>query len=169
MTFTEKYIRAHGVVDAAGRQVKLYHVSSAGVRIAEGIRQAAYEFLPRLLPRPDGQTPPAGWAILHKADAIPAYLIAYSWTWVNVIECRAAVAGIPSLGSDDENPENFKILDRPWAGCVWELAPLGHERSAWVHHVLRPEAPDLDGYLADMLPAGSTDPGMAAATEPSRG
>jgi hypothetical protein len=156
MTFTEKCIRAHGVVEAAGRQMKRYHISSAGGRIAEGIQEAAYEFLPRLLPKPDDETPSAGWVVLHKGDTIPAYLIAYSWTWVNVIECRAAVAGIPELGSDDENPTNFKILDRRWVGCVWELAPLGHERSAWVQHVLQPKTPDLDGYLADMLLDGST-------------
>src|SRR5215469_5637986 len=157
MTFTDKHIRAHGVMQTADRQVKLYHVSSADVRIADGVQQAACEFLPMLLPKPDHETPAAGWAILHKGDAIPAYLIAYSWTWVNVVECRAAAAGIPELGSDDENPENFKIFDRRWVGCVWELAPLGHERSAWVRHVLRPKAPDLDGYLADMLPDGSTE------------
>jgi hypothetical protein len=156
MTFAEKCLRGHGFVETAGRRMKRYHISSADGRIAQGIQQAAYQFLPRLLPEPDNETPPAGWAILHKGDAIPAYLIAYSWTWVNVIECRAAVAGIPELGSDDEDPENFKILDRRWVGCVWELAPFGHERSAWVHHVLRPKTPDLDGYLADMLPDGST-------------
>ncbi len=156
MTFAEKYIRAHGVVEAAGRQMKSYHISSVDGRIAEGIQEAAYRFLPMLLPKADDETEPAGWVILHKGDAIPAYLIAYSWIWVNVVECRAAVAGIPELGSDDENPMNFKILDKRWVGCVWELAPLGHERSAWVRHVLQPEAPDLDGYLADMLPDGST-------------
>jgi hypothetical protein len=64
--------------------------------------------------------------------------------------------GIPELGCDDEDPENFKLLDRPWMGCVWELAPFGHERSAWVRHVLRPDPPDLAAYLADVLPEGTT-------------
>jgi hypothetical protein len=63
----------------------------------------------------------------------------------------------PELGCADENPENFTLLDRPWMGCVWELAPFGHERSAWVRHVLRPEAPGLGAYLADVLPDGTTD------------
>jgi len=157
MAYTGKYMRAAGVIESAGRQVKRYHVSSSQENIAEGIQNAAYAFLPRLLPEPDSETPPGGWVILHKGAGIPAYLIAYSWTWVNVVECRAAVAGIPELGSDDENPENFKILDRKWAGCVWELAPLGHERAAWIRHVLAPRTPDLDGYLADVLPDGSTE------------
>jgi hypothetical protein len=128
-----------------------------GADIDKGIEAAAYDFLPQLLPKPDGEAPPGGWTILHKGAAVPAYLIAYSWTWGNVIECRAAVAGIPELGSDDENAENFKILNRPWMGCVWELAPLNHERAAWIRHVLRPATPNLDAYLADVLPDGSTE------------
>lgn len=156
MTFCEKYLRTSEVIEVAGRWVKRYDISSADGQIAEGIQKAAYDFLPRLLPAPDGEAPPAGWVVLHKGAAIPAYLVAYSWTWGNVVECRAAVAGIPELGCDDENPENFMVLDRPWMGCVWELAPLGHERSAWIRHVLQPDEPDLRGYLADTLPDGST-------------
>ena len=156
MTVSEKYLRTAGVIEAAGRQVKRYHVSATGGQIPQGIQHAAYGFLPRLLPEPDGETPPGGWVILHKGAGIPAYLVAYSWTWGNVVECRAAVAGIPELGCDDEDPENFRLLDRPWMGCVWELAPFGHERSAWVRHVLQPDPPDLAGYLADVLPDGTT-------------
>ena len=158
MTFSEKYMRDAGVIETAGRYLKRYHISSTMQdNIPEGIQKAAYAFLPQLLPEPDGETPPGGWVVLHKGAAIPAYLVAYSWTWGNVVECRAAVAGIPELGSDDEDPENFKILDRPWMGCVWELAPLGHERATWIRYVLEPEAPDLDGYLADRLTDGSTE------------
>jgi hypothetical protein len=156
MTFDEKHLCAPGVIETGGRWVKRYHIGGTGGRIPEGIQEAAYSFLPQLLPKPDAETPPGGWAVLHKGAGIPAYLIAYSWTWGNVVECRAAAAGIPELGSEDENPENFTVLDRPWVGCVWELAPFGHEVSAWVRHVLRPGTPDLDGYLADVLPEGST-------------
>jgi hypothetical protein len=156
MTFAEKYVRATGIADTGERWVKRYHITATGDDIADGIQRAAYELLPQLLPKPDGETPPAGWAVLHKGAAIPAYLIAYSWTWGNVVECRAAAAGIPELGCEDENPENFEILGRPWAGCIWELAPLAHERQAWARHVLRPAQPDLDRYLADMFPDGRT-------------
>lgn len=156
MVYAEKYLRTPGVIEAAGRRLKRYHVTAAGDEISPGIQDAAYGILPRLLPEPDGETPPGGWVILHKGAAIPAYLVAYSWTWGNVVECRAAAAGIPELGCDDEDPENFKLLNRPWVGCVWELAPFGHERSAWVRHVLQPDKPDLDGYLADVLAEGTT-------------
>jgi hypothetical protein len=156
MTFAEKQMRAAGVIETAGRWVKRYHISAADGQIPDGIQAAAYEFLPRLLPKPDGEAPPGGWVVLHKGAAVPAYLVAYSWTWGNVVECQAAVAGIPELGAEDENPENFTVLERPWMGCVWELAPFCHERAAWIQHVLAPEAPDLVGYLADVLPDGST-------------
>jgi hypothetical protein len=38
------------------------------------------------------------------------------------------------------------------SACVWELLVVGHERDAWVEHVLRrPDEPDVDGYLAATL------------------
>jgi hypothetical protein len=43
------------------------------------------------------------------------------------------------------------MLDRSWVGCVYELVPLGHERDAWIRHMLVPSVPDLDGYLSDSM------------------
>jgi len=156
MTFAEKYLRSAGPVAVGGRQVKRYHVSIKP-EIEENIEKAAAEFMPRLLPAPDGETPPASFVILHRGAGSAAYLNAYSWVWGNVIECRTAVAGVPFLDCPDEDPEHFGELSRPWIGCVWELAPLGHERAAWIRHVLRPSQPDLAGYLADVLPDGTTE------------
>lgn len=160
MAYAEMHLSTPGVIESSGRRVKRYHLTADGGKIAGGIQEAAYDFLPRLLPKPDGETPPGGWAVLFKPSGVPAYLVAYSWTWVNVVECRAAAAGVPELGCQDQNPEHFTLVDRRWIGCVWELAPLGHERSAWIRHVLAPETPDLAGYLADMLPEGSTAQGV---------
>lgn len=157
MPYSEKYMHAAGVMEVSGRFMKRYDISAMGTCIPDGIQRAAASFLPQLIPEVDEETSPAGWVILHKGAAAPAYLVAYSWAWGNVVECHAAVAGIPELGCDDENPENFKILDRPWMGCVWELAPFGHERSAWVRHILQPSVPDLEGYLTDVLADGSTE------------
>ncbi len=156
MTFTQRFLRVPPVIEVGGRQVKRYHVNAADAEIRDGVLAAAYDFLPRMLPEPDGETPPGGWAVLHRGTGSAAYLSSYSWVWGNVVECRTAVAGLPVLGCPDENPENFTHLTRPWIGCVWELPPLGHERSAWVRHVLAPDTPDLAGYLADTLPEGRT-------------
>jgi hypothetical protein len=156
MTYTDKYLRAPGPVEIAGRQVKRYHVATADTGIEEGVQRAAYAFLPRLLPAPEQDTPPASFTVLHRGAGSAAYLCGYSWVWGNVIECRTAAAGVPFLGCADEDPENFTELARPWIGCVWELAPLGHERASWIRHMLAPPRPDLAAYLADVLPSGTT-------------
>ncbi|MDX3248064.1 hypothetical protein PV408_41475 [Streptomyces sp. ME18-1-4] len=79
--------------------------------------------------------------------------------WDNVLHFRGAAAGQPVLGCPDDDPTHFVVPHRPWIGCVWELPPILHERDAWVRHMLAPTAPDipdLDAYLADSLPAGTT-------------
>ena len=156
MTFNEKYLRATGTVTVSGRQVKRYHISIEP-EIEVGIQKAAAEFLPRLLPSPDDETPPASFVIVHRGAGSAAYLNAYSWVWGNVIESRTAAAGVPFLGCPDEDPEHFAELARPWIGCVWELAPLGHERAAWIRHVLSPARPNLAAYLADVLSDGTKE------------
>jgi hypothetical protein len=156
MPFSEKFLRTPGLIEVAGRQVKRYHVSTVDAEIENSVQEAAYEVLPALLPEPDAETPPATFTVLHRGRDGAAYLNAYSWVWGNVIECETAAAGVPFLGCPDEDPANFTRLSRRWVGCVWELAPFGHERSAWVRHVLAPDDPDLPGYLADLLPAGKT-------------
>jgi hypothetical protein len=50
----------------------------------------------------------------------------------------------------------FGVFDRRWIGCIWELAPFGHERSSWVRHILEPDLPDPTGYINDTLPEGRT-------------
>lgn len=38
--------------------------------------------------------------------------------------------------------------------CAWDLYLIGHERDAWVTHILKQnESPDFDGYLATRLNA----------------
>jgi hypothetical protein len=85
-----------------------------------------------------------------------SYLLVYSWIFDDVLECRPVVAGVPDLGCPDDDPTHFIPSPGRWIGCVWELAPLTHERSAWVRHVLQPPSPNLPGYVADQLPPGPT-------------
>ncbi len=156
MPFTDRYLRAVAPIEAGNRQIKRYHISTVDAEIEQEVQDAAYRMLPHLLPAPDDETPPASFVILHRGLGGAAYLMAYSWVWTNVIECRSAAAGVSFLGCPDSGPENFIQLDRPWIGCVWELAPFGHERAAWVRHILAPDEPDLSGYLADVLISDTT-------------
>lgn len=154
MAFAQRYLTTPDRIEVGGRHVKRYHLTVDGAEIDGAVQDAAYALIPRLLPEPDG-TPPASFSMLHRSG-IGAYLLVYSWTFADVLELRAAVAGVPVLGAPDEDPTNFAMSTRHWIGCVWELAPLEHERSAWVRHVLQPDQPDLDGYLADQHPSGWT-------------
>ncbi|RZS34325.1 hypothetical protein EV193_109112 [Herbihabitans rhizosphaerae] len=71
----------------------------------------------------------------------------YTWCYQMVLHCRLAYATL-------DDPTKFTPLDERLIGCVWELPALAHERSAWVRHVLERDSADVDGYLADVLPAG---------------
>jgi hypothetical protein len=156
MPFAEKLITSLPPIDSAGRAVKRYHVTPDPGGIEPEVAKAAYAMLPALLPEPDG-TPAAGFTVVHRGVSDgSAYVVAYSWVWDNVLHCRSAAAAQPALGCPDDDMTNFVALDRPWIGCVWELAPIAHERDAWVRHMLVPDTPDLAAYLADCLPDGTT-------------
>lgn len=153
--FREKLLTVLPPIEVAGRWIKRYHVTADPAGIAPEVERAAYAVLPTLLPEPDG-TPPATFVVLHRGGDDGAYLNAYSWVWDNVLHFRSAVAGQPVLGCPDRDPTHFGTLALPWIGCVWELPPILHERDAWVRHLLAPAGPDLDAYLADSLPGGTT-------------
>src|SRR6478736_3576102 len=127
VAFREKFLTVPPPIEVAGRRIKRYHV-----------------------------TAPATFVVLHRGGDDGAYLNAYSWVWDNVLHFRGAAAGQPVLGCPDQDPTHFITPDLPWIGCVWELPPILHERDAWVRHMLAPDTPDLDAYLADSLPEGTT-------------
>lgn len=148
MVFIEKHMRPLDPVVVGGRPYKRYHVDRPGHEIEPEVEKAAYVFLPRLVPAAADDSP-AGWVVLHRGGDTGAYLLVYTWVWDNVVEVHTATAGQPAIGCPDEDPSHFVPETRRWAGCVWELPALEHERAAWVRHMLVPDAPDLDGYLAD--------------------
>ncbi|MFJ2959125.1 hypothetical protein OG896_30800 [Streptomyces sp. NBC_00669] len=155
MPFTEKLLTARPPLEVGGRRLKRYHVTADPAGIAPEVEAAAYALLPDLLPEPDG-TPGAGFVVLHRGGDDGAYLNAYTWAWDNALHFAGAAAGQPVLGCPDHDPTRFVRVERSLIGCVWELPPLLHERDAWVRHVLAADPPDLDAYLLDTLPDGTT-------------
>ena len=155
MPFTEKFLTVPPPFEVAGRLIKRYYVTADLSGIAPDVEKAAYAILPELLPEPDG-TPPATFVVVHRGNDDGSYINAYSWVWDNVLHYANAAAGQPALGCPDHDPTHFVRPELPWIGCVFELPPIQHERDAWVRHMLVPEIPDLDAYLIDSLPAGTT-------------
>ncbi|GII57879.1 hypothetical protein Pth03_62680 [Planotetraspora thailandica] len=155
MAFAEKLLWVPPPIELGGRHIKRYHVTADPAGIDPEIEKAAYAILPELFPEPDG-TPPATFVVLHRGGDDGAYINAYSWAWDNALHFAGAVAGQPALGCPDTDSAHFIRLNGSLIGCVWELPPLLHERDAWVRHMLAPDEPGLDAYLADSLPEGTT-------------
>lgn len=153
MTFVQKEMRPAGLARINGRPYKCYHVDRAGHELEPEVVKAAEEFIPELVP-PLADDSPAGWIVIHRGDDSGAYLLVYTWAWDNVVDTHTASAGQPALGCPDSDPTHFVRNEQRYMGCVWELAVLEHERTSFVRHMLAPDEPDLDAYLADLRPAG---------------
>lgn len=168
MALVPKHLSVHPPIVVSCRHLKRYHVTlrppGEGGAVPPDVVAAAEAALPTLLPAVPDDTPPAGWTVLHQGADGGVYVNVYSWVWGNVVEVHFAAAAQPFLGCPDDDPTHFVVVDRPLVGCIWELPPFGHERDAWVRHVLEPDEPDLEAYLADTLPAGPAGPAGPAAT-----
>jgi hypothetical protein len=135
------------------RRFKRYHVTDDGAEIPQVIQEAAYAFVPQLLPRFEDDTEPAGFIVLHQtADSVRLHV--YSWVCGNELHARCAAAGETSCGVGTCDLTTFQEVHQPLVGGVWELAPVAHEPVAWVRHVHGAEQPDVHAYLADLLPDG---------------
>lgn len=149
MGFIEKELSERPTITVAGRQLKCYVIDQPDMRWEPEVMAAAEAMLPMLI-APSDETAGSGWVVMHRGGDGGAYLLVYNWVWDNVLEVRTAAAAQPVLDCTDDDPTNFVVLDRPWIGCVWELAVLEHERAAWVQWMLSPDEPNLAGYLADV-------------------
>lgn len=77
-------------------------------------------------------------------DARPACFVLVNW-WVRGYDLYQRYFRAPL-----DRPEQLAAITTPAVGCVWELAVTGHERNAWVRHVLaHPADADVEAYLAD--------------------
>lgn len=157
MPYAPRYLRPLAPITLRGRALKRYALTLDERPIEPVVLSAVEAFAAKLVPSPDHEGPPAGFLVIHRTERA-TFVNAYSWVWTNVLHCQAAAAGEPVLGCPDASPANFMVLTRPLIGCVWELAPLDHERGAWIRHVLAPATPRVELYLADVARAGLTDP-----------
>jgi hypothetical protein len=149
MAFVERHLRPLERLAVRGWHVKRYEITVDGQPIPADVVRAADTTTGELLPHepPADNTPLAAFSVLHRGqDAV--WLNAYAWCHEAIAWCRVASAPL-------DDPTGFEPVAEPLIGCVWELAVLVHERSAWVRHALEPQRPDLDGYLADVRREGA--------------
>ena len=146
MAFEERIMRPVEAASVGRWVLKGYHLTLAGAEIEPATAAGAVEHLATIVDAPLEGEPAHGFYVLHHGeDAL--WLIVWTWRYADIVTVACSRASL-------DPPTVFTPLSEPLAGCVWELAALVHERSAWVRHTMRPASPDLSAYLLDVLPEG---------------
>jgi hypothetical protein len=145
--YATRSVRCLDLLMFDGWRLKLYGIAYRGERPAQALVDAAIAAAHERLPRPAVSHDRYGVGFVGAHDGRGANFVFVDWwatedelhhhTWLSRKE---EPAGLRPTGPDD------------LTACAWDLAVIGHERTAWVRHVLaRAPGPDLDAYLGDRL------------------
>lgn len=125
---------------------KQYYIAFDASRYDEALVAASDASLDGLLAGPGLPAEHrVGFSVIHAGRDMDFVVHGY---WTNGNELALKVFKAPpgradQLTGSDNNGASV--------ACVWDLAVIGHERQAWIDHLLRPETPDVAAYLADTL------------------
>ncbi|MDH6580633.1 hypothetical protein [Kitasatospora sp. MAP5-34] len=127
-----------------GWTVKRYGVSSLRDSPGGEVLDFARLAVGRSLPVADGDGPAYGYSVVHE-DEDGCYVVVGWWSRNGLIlHSRTWLANWADLTAITPAPGGA-------TACVWELVAVGHERDAWVRHVLRPAEPDFGAYVASTV------------------
>lgn len=149
--YRSRPVRLLGIERTGGWRIKVYGIAAAAERPRQQLVGAARKVAAATLPAPNADgTHGVGFVVVH--DARPACFVLVNW-WAHGYDLFQCYFRSPL-----DRPEQLVALTTPAVGCVWELAVTGHERDAWVRHVLtRPTDADLEAYLADAVGVEGSD------------
>lgn len=140
--YEPRAVRSAGVRASGGWRLKRYEIVLGDGPLDEGVFAGADDLALGALPVP-GETerrPGVGFMILHQGRGA-SYVVLGWWDNENELPLRVWVRGADDAG--------WREAAGPESVCVWDLRVLHHERGAYVRHVLAPETPDVEGYVAD--------------------
>ncbi len=142
--FRPRPTRHTGVEVHGDRRIKWYEITLDGHPVDRAVVTAARTLADEVCGGASDTGPAVGFAILHHG-AESVWLLLDLWDG-DIIRQHTWTAAL-------DTPTDFDVV--PVGGptaCVWELAVHGHERDAFIRHVLDPPGgPDVDRYLADAL------------------
>jgi hypothetical protein len=139
--------RCMDILSCDAWRVKLYGIAYQGERPVQALVDAAVAVARQRLPRPAvvGDRYGVGFVCVH--DGRGGNFVFVDW-W----EAENELHHHTWYSTKDAPQELRPTGPEHFTGCAWDLAVIGHERNAWVRHVLaRPDGPDLEAYLDDRL------------------
>lgn len=149
MKLTEAYqkrsVRYQGLLEWEGWRMKTYVIQYSKEEKSDRLLAAAQNLFQEHTPSITEEVYGLGFIIVHIGKNSNFVLL--DW-WCNENELSQLV-----FTSDKKNPESLKPISQSQViACVWDLAVIGHERQAWVHHILqKPNNPDIQGYLKNTI------------------
>lgn len=147
--YATRSVRCLGLLAFDGWRLKLYGIAYRGEHPVQSLVDAAVAAAQERLPRPAVTNGRYGVGFVGAHDGRGANFVFVDW-WADEDELHQY-----AWLSSKEEPGRLRATGPDdLTACAWDLAVIGHERAAWLRHVLaRAPAPDLDAYLADRLHA----------------
>ena len=147
--YTRRSVRFLDLAAFDGWRLKVYGLAYRAERPGQAVVDAALAAAREALPRPAVTEDRYGVGFLGAHAGRGANFVFLDW-WEteNDLHHRA-------WRSSPDAPERLRPTGPDdLVACTSDLAVIGHERTAWMRHVLtRPAGPDLDAYLDDRLDA----------------
>jgi hypothetical protein len=120
--------------------IKRYAVSALRPAPPDEVLELARRAVDRSLPDAYPDALSVGYSVVHE-DEDGCYVVVGWWSRNRVIlHTRTWLADWDDLTTLVEAPAHA-------TACIWELVAMGHERDAWVRHVVQPDIPDIDAFL----------------------
>ena len=146
-TYAPRSVRCLDVLTFDGWRLKLYGIKYRGERPVDALVEAAVAAAQERVPRPAVTDDRYGVGFVGAHNGRSGNWVFLDW-WEGEDELHHH-----AWGSSHEAPGSLRAAGPDeFTACAWDLAVIGHERNAWVRHVLtRTDGPDLDAYLSDRL------------------
>lgn len=145
--YQTRKIRYKQLVEVEGWKIKVYTLMKQGSFEHEAFYQNVLSELPSWLKIKNGfndSNDQIAFLILHVGTEGIFSLVNW-WVGKNMLNTHIFL-------TDHDNTNSFKkISGNGLAPCTWELEIINHERVSWTNHVLKPESPDFDAYLRDVI------------------
>jgi hypothetical protein len=145
--YATRSVRCLDLLTFDGWRLKLYGIAYRGERPVEALVEAAVAAAQERLPRPAVTDDRYGLGFIGAHEGRGGNFVFVDW-WAEEDELHHH-----TWRSSPEEPGRLLATGpNDLTACAWDLAVIGHERAAWVGHVLaRAEGPHLDAYLGDRL------------------